>query len=121
VPAFVGLGAPYWDPQARGAIFGINRDTGPAELALAALESVAFQSHDLLSSMRKDWRARDGFVMRVDGGMVASDWTMQRLADILDMPVDRPKIIETTSLGAAWLAGSFANVWPDQKRFANSW
>src|SRR5690606_27255708 len=93
VPAFVGLGAPYWDPDARGAIYGLTRNTGPAEFARAALESVAFQTHDLLKAMHKDWKgAPDDTVLRVDGGMVASDWTMQRLADFLDAPVDRPTI-----------------------------
>jgi glycerol kinase len=122
VPAFVGLGAPHWDAEARGAIFGLTRNTGPAEFARAALESVAFQTRDLLDAMRKDWKANSGqTVLRVDGGMVASDWTMQRLADILDAPVDRPTTLETTALGAAWLAGSRAGVWPDEKAFARSW
>ncbi|MBO6718657.1 MAG: glycerol kinase GlpK [Rhizobiaceae bacterium] len=122
VPAFVGLGAPHWDADARGAMFGLTRNSGPAEFAKAALESVAFQTRDLLDAMKKDWPRGGGeTVLRVDGGMVASDWTMQRLADILDAPVDRPKILETTALGAAWLAGSHAGVWPDAKGFAKSW
>jgi glycerol kinase len=122
VPAFVGLGAPYWDPDARGAIYGLTRNTGPAEFARAALESVAFQTHDLLKAMHKDWKgAPDDTVLRVDGGMVASDWTMQRLADFLDAPVDRPTILETTALGAAWLAGSRAGVWPNAEDFAKKW
>ncbi len=122
VPAFVGLGAPHWDAEARGAIFGLTRNSGPAEFARAALESVAFQTHDLLKAMHKDWKSASGeTVLRVDGGMVASDWTMQRLADLLDAPVDRPTILETTALGAAWLAGSRAGVWPDAKTFAASW
>ncbi|MBO6726865.1 MAG: glycerol kinase GlpK [Rhizobiaceae bacterium] len=122
VPAFVGLGAPHWDAEARGAMFGLTRNSGPNEFAKAALESVVFQTHDLLEAMRKDWPGgRDGTVLRVDGGMVASDWTMQRLADILDAPVDRPKILETTALGAAWLAGSRAGVWPDRQAFAKNW
>lgn len=122
VPAFVGLGAPYWDPDARGAIYGLTRNTGPAEFARAALESVAFQTHDLLKAMHKDWKgAPDDTVLRVDGGMVASDWTMQRLADFLDAPVDRPTILETTALGAAWLAGSRAGVWPNAEEFAKKW
>jgi len=122
VPAFVGLGAPHWDAGARGAIFGLTRNTGPAELARAALESVAYQTRDLLDAMRKDWKA-GAFetVLRVDGGMVASDWAMQRLADILDAPVDRPHILETTALGAAWLAGSRAGVWPAAGEFARTW
>jgi glycerol kinase len=121
VPAFVGLGAPHWDADARGAIFGLTRNSGPAELARAALESVAFQTRDLLDAMRKDWKGSARTVLRVDGGMVASDWTMQRLADILDAPVDRPEILETTALGAAWLAGSQAGVWPNATDFARSW
>jgi len=122
VPAFVGLGAPHWDAEARGAIFGLTRNSGPAELARAALESVAYQTRDLLDAMRKDWRgAAAETVLRVDGGMVASDWTMQRLADILDAPVDRPEILETTALGAAWLAGSRAGVWPGAGDFAKNW
>ncbi|MER9604642.1 glycerol kinase GlpK [Mesorhizobium sp. M0243] len=122
VPAFVGLGAPHWDAEARGAIFGLTRNSGPAEFARAALESVAYQTRDLLDAMRKDWKGASAkTVLRVDGGMVASDWTMQRLADILDAPVDRPTILETTALGAAWLAGSKAGVWPDAKKFAKSW
>jgi glycerol kinase len=122
VPAFTGLGAPYWDPDARGAIFGLTRGTGPAEFARAVLESVAYQTHDLLEAMKKDWTgASSQTVLRVDGGMVASDWTMQRLADILAAPVDRPVVLETTVLGAAWLAGSRAGLWPDQAGFAATW
>jgi glycerol kinase len=122
VPAFVGIGAPYWDADARGAIFGLTRNSGPAEFARAALEAVAYQTNDLLVAMRKDWKGgAAGTVLRVDGGMVASDWTMQRLADILDAPVDRPTILETTALGAAWLAGSKAGVWPDAQAFSRNW
>ena len=122
VPAFVGLGAPHWDAEARGAIYGLTRNTGPAEFARAALESVAYQTRDLLDAMRKDWKGQGaGTVLRVDGGMVASDWTMQRLADILDAPVDRPTILETTALGAAWLAGSKVGVWPAMEEFAGGW
>lgn len=122
VPAFVGIGAPYWDSEARGAIYGLTRDTGREDFARAALESVAFQTNDLLVAMKRDWKgAAVDTVLRVDGGMVASDWTMQRLADILDAPVDRPTILETTALGAAWLAGSKAGVWPDAKAFSRNW
>jgi len=122
VPAFVGLGAPHWDAEARGAIFGLTRNSGPAEFARAALESVAYQTRDLLDAMKKDWQEKAArTVLRVDGGMVASDWTMQRLADILDAPVDRPTILETTALGAAWLAGAEAGVWPAADEFARSW
>ncbi len=122
VPAFTGLGAPHWDAEARGAIYGLTRNSGPKEFARAALEAVCYQTRDLLEAMQKDWKggAADT-VLRVDGGMVASDWTMQRLADLLDAPVDRPTILETTALGAAWLAGSRAGVWPDRKGFAKSW
>jgi glycerol kinase len=113
VPAFVGLGAPYWDAEARGAIFGLTRGTGPAEIARAALESVAFQTRDLIEAMEADWAAAGGGrVLRVDGGMVASDWTMQFLSDLLGAPVDRPEVRETTALGAAYLAGLQAGLLP---------
>ncbi|MDI6834316.1 MAG: glycerol kinase GlpK [Rhizobiaceae bacterium] len=122
VPAFTGLGAPWWDPEARGAVFGMTRNTGPAEFARAALEAVCYQTRDLLDAMHKDWRnGGDETVLRVDGGMVASDWTMQRLADLLDSPVDRPAITETTALGAAFLAGSRAGVWPGMEEFSKAW
>lgn len=122
VPAFVGLGAPWWDAEARGAIFGLTRNTGPAELARAALEAVCYQTRDLLDAMAKDWKGTEpGTVLRVDGGMVASDWTMQFLSDILDAPVDRPMILETTALGAAWLAGSHIGIWPDKAGFTKVW
>jgi glycerol kinase len=121
VPAFVGLGAPWWDADARGAIYGLTRNSGPAEIAKAALEAVCYQTRDLLEAMHKDWKSNQDTVLRVDGGMVASDWTMQFLADVLNAPVDRPVILETTALGAAWLAGSKAGVWPGQKEFAKSW
>lgn len=122
VPAFVGLGAPYWDANARGVLSGITRATGPKELARAALECVGYQTRDLLEAMRGDWTAAtSGAVLRVDGGMVASDWTMQFLADILDAPVDRPKVLETTALGAAYLAGLQASVYPAPAEFARQW
>ncbi len=122
VPAFVGLGAPWWDAEARGAIYGLTRNTGPAEIAKAALEAVCYQTRDLLTAMHKDWPGSGkDTVLRVDGGMVASDWTMQFLADILDAPVDRPTILETTALGAAWLAGMKAGIWPSMDDFAASW
>jgi glycerol kinase len=122
VPAFTGLGAPHWDAEARGAIFGMTRNTGPREFARAALESVGFQTLDLLDAMKRDWTGMSGdTVLRVDGGMVASDWTMQFLADILAAPVDRPVILETTALGAAWLAGSRAGVWPGMDEFSRKW
>jgi glycerol kinase len=121
VPGFVGLGAPHWEPRARGALFGLTRATGPAELARAALESVCFQTRDLLEAMRGDWPGCDDVVLRVDGGMVASDWTMQFLADMLAARVDRPTMLETTALGAAWLAGHKAGVLPDRAGFQKTW
>ena len=123
VPAFVGLGAPHWDAEARGAIYGITRGTTAAELARAALESVCYQTRDLLDAMRGDWGAAKGAeaVVRVDGGMVASNWTMQFLADILAAPVDRPKVNETTALGAAYLAGLQAGLYPPPSEFAKVW
>ena len=121
VPAFTGLGAPWWDAEARGAIYGLTRATGPDEIARAALEAVCFQTADLLTAMRRDWPGAADTVLRVDGGMVASDWTMQRLADLLDAPVDRPTVLETTALGAAWLAGRQSGVWPDAAGFTARW
>jgi glycerol kinase len=123
VPAFVGLGAPYWNPRVRGALFGLTRNTGPTELAHAALESVCYQTCDLWEAMRADWPEAKAanIVLRVDGGMTASDWTMQRLADLLDAPVDRPKVQETTALGAAYLAGLSAGVYPEPEKFADNW
>jgi glycerol kinase len=121
VPAFVGLGAPHWDAEARGALFGLTLATGPNELARAVLESVCFQTLDLLAAMRSDYGAAPDVVLRVDGGMAASDWTMQRLADILDAPVDRPVIRETTALGAAYLAGLQSGLYPEPRVFAERW
>jgi glycerol kinase len=123
VPAFVGLGAPYWNPRVRGALFGLTRNTSPAELAHAALESVCYQTCDLREAMRADWPQGKAAhnVLRVDGGMTVSDWTMQRLADLLDAPVDRPVIQETTALGAAYLAGLSAGVYPEPSKFADHW
>jgi glycerol kinase len=123
VPAFVGLGAPHWDAAARGAIFGLTRNCGPAELAQAALEAVGYQTRDLIEAMRADWPAARGAqtVLRVDGGMTASDVTMQFLADILAAPVDRPAVLETTALGAACLAGHAAGLVPDLAAIAAAW
>jgi len=125
VPAFTGLGAPYWRPESRGAVFGLTRNSGPAEFARAALESVGFQTRDLWSAMQDDWaksgaQAQAG-TLRVDGGMSANDFAMQFLADVLGAPVDRPQVLETTAMGAAWLAGSSAGIYPDAERFAESW
>ena len=123
VPAFVGLGAPYWDAQARGAIFGLSRNSGAAELARAALEAVAYQTRDLLEAMHADWPSAkaSATVLRVDGGMTVSDITMQCVADILASPVDRPVVMETTALGAAYLAGRAAGICPDLEGFAAQW
>jgi glycerol kinase len=123
VPAFVGLGAPYWRPDARGALFGLTRATGPAELARAALESVCFQTADLLTAMRSDWPAAESTLntLRVDGGMASSDWTMQRLADLTGCAVDRPPSRETTALGAAYLAGLHVGFFSEPDRFAAQW
>jgi len=121
VPAFVGLGAPYWNAEARGAIFGLTRATTAKELAKATLESVCYQTRDLLEAMRKDMGQAQKTTLRVDGGMSASDWTMQYLSDILDAPVDRPPILETTALGVAYLAGLKIDLFPEPSRFAKSW
>ena len=121
VPAFTGLGAPYWDAECRGALYGLTRNTGPAEISKAALESVGYQTRDLLEAMHADYPASGEMVLRVDGGMTASDWTLQFLADILGAPVDRPQVAETTALGAAWLAGMRAGVYPDMAGFAETW
>ncbi len=132
IPAFVGLGAPYWNPNARAALFGMTRNTGPEELAKATLESIGYQTRDLLEAMQKDWQAYqstttqtttpfENTILRVDGGMSASEWTMQFLADILNSPVDRPSILETTALGAAYLAGLQQGIYPQPADFAKSW
>lgn len=125
VPAFTGLGAPYWNSECRGAIFGLTRDTGFADLARAALRSVAYQTRDLSDAMRSDWlssgSSQESAVLRIDGGMVANDWMAQSLSDILQAPVDRPEIIETTALGAAWLAGMHVGIYPSQSEFAKTW
>ena len=120
VPAFVGLGAPYWDPDCRGALFGLTRSTGRAELARAALESVCYQTHDLLNAMRADWPS-SGVTLRADGGMAASDWLLQRLADILDVRIERAATRETTALGAAYLAGFKRGIYPPPSQFAKLW
>ncbi|HEX3708876.1 MAG TPA: glycerol kinase GlpK [Pseudolabrys sp.] len=123
VPAFVGLGAPYWDAQARAAIHGLSRNSGAAELARAAIEAVGYQTRDLLEAMRADWTQVSAAetVLRVDGGMSVSEPAMQFLADILAAPVDRPVVMETTALGAAYLAGRQAGLCPDLDGFAAQW
>ena len=120
VPAFVGLGAPHWDPNARGLISGLTLDATAAHLARAALESVAYQTFDLTSAMAKD--AGSGTAaLRVDGGMSANDWLCQFLADILQAPVERPACVETTALGAAFLAGLGTGVWSDLDAVGATW
>ena len=119
VPAFVGLGAPYWDAEARGAILGLTRDSGPGEIAAATLDSVCYQTRDLVEAMRADGAAIAE--LRVDGGMVANDPLMQRLADTVGAPVERPQITETTALGAAFLAGLQAGLWPSLESLSKTW
>ena len=122
VPAFTGLGAPYWDSECRGAVFGLTRNSGPNEFARAALEAVGYQTNDLITAIRADWPTLPkGAALRVDGGMAASNYAMQFLADITNAPVDRPTVLETTALGAAWLAGSRAGVYPNAAEFAKIW
>jgi glycerol kinase len=120
VPAFVGLGAPHWEPNARGLICGLTLDATPAHLARAALESVAFQTVDLTSAMSRDGAARAATI-RVDGGMAANDWFCQFLADVLDARVERPIQLESTALGAAFLAGLAVGVWADLNAVAATW
>ncbi|MEM7320866.1 MAG: glycerol kinase GlpK [Pseudomonadota bacterium] len=122
VPAFTGLGAPYWNPECRGAIYGLTRGSGPAEFSRAALQSVGYQTRDLLEAMFADWQGHGGdSILRVDGGMSASEPAMQFLSDIIAAPVDRPTVLETTAVGAAWLAGSRAGIMPDREEFARQW
>jgi len=119
VPAFTGLGAPHWDPDARGAIFGITRDTNPAHLVRAALESVCYQTHDLLEAMRNDGATLD--TLRVDGGMVKNNWLNQYLSNVLNIPVQRPMQTETTALGAAYLAGLQTGVYSSINDLTKQW
>ena len=123
VPAFVGLGAPYWDAHARGAIFGLTRNSGPNEFVKAALESVCFQMHDLLKAMQQDGAlpSPSALRLRVDGGMAASAWTMQCLADLLDTSVDCPAVLETTARGAAYLAGLACGLCAQPEDFMKQW
>jgi glycerol kinase len=120
VPAFTGLGAPYWDPAARGAIFGLTRDTGIAEIVRSALEAVCYQTRDLMAAMQADGGTKLR-ALRVDGGMARNDWVMQFLADILDLPVERPVVTETTALGAAYLAGLQAGLFKSTADIARRW
>lgn len=119
VPAFTGLGAPYWDAQARGAILGLTRDTGISDIVTATLQSMAYQTRDLLNAMLSD--GIDSRLIRVDGGMVANNWMVQYLADILQITVDRPKVTETTALGAAYLAGLHTGVFSSLGDLADNW
>ncbi len=119
VPAFVGLGAPWWDPDARGAILGLTRDTGRAEIVRATLDAVCFQTRDLLDAMAADGAPTE--TLRVDGGMIANDWLAQRLADLTGLPIDRPAVTETTALGAACLAGLGAGIYGSIDDIANTW
>jgi glycerol kinase len=124
VPAFTGLGAPYWDPDARGAILGLARDMGAAEIARAALDSVCYQTRDLLEAMGRDMKAAGlnaPAALKVDGGMVRNDWFCQRLADLTGLPVDRPMVTETTALGAAYLAGLASGLFKDTNDIAARW
>jgi len=124
VPAFTGLGAPYWDPDARGAIVGLTRDAGAAEIARAALDAVCYQTRDLLDAMARDMKAAGlgaPAALKVDGGMVKNDWFCQRLADLTGLPVERPQITETTALGAAYLAGLGAGLFGDFGQIARAW
>jgi glycerol kinase len=119
VPAFTGLGAPYWDPAARGAILGLTRDTGISHIVRAALESVCYQTRDLLEAMAQDAVAPTE--LRVDGGMVVNDWVVQFLCDLLRVPIERPTVVETTALGAAYLAGLQAGVYRSLDEIAQLW
>jgi glycerol kinase len=119
VPAFTGLGAPHWDPDARGALYGLTRDTGPATIARAALESVCYQTMDLLSAMQSDGAKLN--TVRVDGGMVNNNWLSQYLADVLNIPVERPRQTETTALGAAYLAGLQTGVYDSLDDLTANW
>jgi len=120
VPAFTGLGAPHWDPHARGAIFGLTRDTGVAEIVRATLESVGYQTYDLMEAMKRDSETASK-TLRVDGGMVANNWFLQFLADLLDVPVERPQVTETTALGAAYLAGVQCGLFESLADVRNHW
>ncbi|MDO9461382.1 MAG: glycerol kinase GlpK [Alphaproteobacteria bacterium] len=124
VPAFTGLGAPWWDAEARGAILGLTRDTGVAEIVRAGLEAVGYQTRDLLQAMAADMQKAGAImptVLRVDGGMAANDWAMQFLADMTGLPVERSSILETTALGAALLAGVRAEFYPSLEAMAANW
>jgi glycerol kinase len=120
VPAFTGLGAPYWDPQARGAILGLTRDSGVAQIVRAALEAVCYQTRDLILAMEKDGAALPA-TLRVDGGMVKNDWLAQFLSDMLQLPLDRPAITETSALGVAYLVGLQARIYSSLEQISALW
>ena len=125
VPAFTGLGAPHWDPDARGALLGLTLDSRPEDVVRAALESVAYQTRDLMAAMIEDGAAaaagKPPTDVRVDGGMVVNDWMCQFLADMVELPVERPSVTETTALGAAYLAGMAAGVYGSLDDIAAIW
>lgn len=120
VPAFVGLGTPYWDSEVRGAVFGLTRGTSKEHFIRATLESVAYQTRDVLSAMESD-SGIDLKTLRVDGGAVMNDFLMQFQSDILDVPVERPSVNETTALGAAYLAGLAVGFWEDIEEVKHHW
>lgn len=120
VPAFVGLGAPYWDMNARGTIIGLTRGTTKAHIVRATLDSLAYQTRDVLDAMEADC-GKKLTALKVDGGACSNNLLMQFQADLLDVPVDRPQIIETTALGAAYLAGLAVGVWNDKEELKDSW
>ncbi|HSZ73805.1 MAG TPA: FGGY-family carbohydrate kinase, partial [Rhizomicrobium sp.] len=124
VPAFTGLGAPYWDPDARGAITGLTRDAGVAEISRAALDAVCYQTRDLLDAMGRDMSDAGlgaPSALKVDGGMVRNDWFCQRLADLTGLPVERPSVTETTALGAAYLAGLGVGLFGNLDEISRNW
>jgi glycerol kinase len=120
VPAFVGLGAPHWDPRARGLICGLTLDSSPAHIVRAALESIAYQTLDLMEALTPGG-SKGPAALRIDGGMAANDWFCQFLADILALPVERPKMLETTAAGASFLAGLGAGIYADVAELAEAW
>ena len=119
VPAFTGLGAPHWDTDARGGLFGLTRDTGRAEIVRATIESVCYQTYDLFKAMAQD--GVEPKILRVDGGMVANDWMVQYLSDVLNIPVERPQVLETTAFGAAALAAIGAGLFPSLETIKDVW
>ena len=119
VPAFTGLGAPYWDPNARGVLSGLTRDTGPKEIIRATIESVAYQTYDLFEAMKHDGLRPK--LVKVDGGMVMNNWFSQFLSDVVNIKVLRPKVQETTALGAAFMAGLYIGVYKSLNDISRNW